>query len=340
MPANGRRRISSGRRGFPPRRRRPVWPLRALVKVRDDEIGSLLWSCLFVFSLLAGNYLIRPVRDEMGIAGGTTQPAGPLRRHVPGHAHPGAVACLAMRCHEQGQARPRRRSFAPTSSASRRSSSAFQMMPASGSAWAARGFFVLASVANLLVVSIAWGSLVCRFTTDQAHRLFGFIAAGGTLGAIAGSAIAGTLAATLGPAPLIVAAIALLEVSLLAARRALAADHRRSTGPAETSSTQSDREAIRSDVPAALPAGPGSLDAALHHQLGIRLPRAGPDRPRRDQRAGPPDRVLRPDRPSRQRAGPGAAGLAHGPSPCFPRGRRFGRDAAGRDAGRARSSWP
>ena len=108
---------------------------------------------------------------------------------------------------------------------------AFEMMPASGVGWAARGFFVLASVANLLVVSIAWGALVCCFTTDQAHRLFGFIAAGGTLGAIAGSAIAGTLAATLGPAPLIVAAIASLELSLLGRPSGPRPTSRRSTGP-------------------------------------------------------------------------------------------------------------
>ena len=45
--------------------------LQTFVAVRDDEIGTLLWACLFLFGLLAGNYLIRPIRDDMGIAGGT-----------------------------------------------------------------------------------------------------------------------------------------------------------------------------------------------------------------------------------------------------------------------------
>jgi hypothetical protein len=52
------------------RPRRPIDVLRALTAVREDEVGALTWAGLFVFSLLAGNYLIRPVRDEMGIAGG------------------------------------------------------------------------------------------------------------------------------------------------------------------------------------------------------------------------------------------------------------------------------
>ena len=50
---------------------RPTVLLRTFVAVRDDEVDALVWACAFVFSLLAGNYLIRPVRDEMGIAGGT-----------------------------------------------------------------------------------------------------------------------------------------------------------------------------------------------------------------------------------------------------------------------------
>ena len=89
-------------------------------------------------------------------------------------------------------------------------------MPPSGQAWAARAFFVWASVANLLVVSIAWGSLAGRFTTDQAHRLFGLIAAGGTLGAIVGSALAGLLAVPVGTTPLLLSAVAFLELGLLA----------------------------------------------------------------------------------------------------------------------------
>jgi ATP:ADP antiporter, AAA family len=215
--------------GAPPLRAgRPAAVLRALVKVHDDEIGVLLWSCLFLFCLLAGNYLIRPVRDEMGIAGGTA--------NLPVLFAGTFVVMLALGPLLSSRLRPRkgRPGIDPIIRAHQLSLVtffvAFQVLPSSGQLWAARAFFVLASVANLLVVSIAWGSLVCRFTTDQAHRLFGFIAAGGTLGAIAGSAIAGTLAVPAGPTPLLVVAIGFLELSLLAARRALAPSTNPRTG--------------------------------------------------------------------------------------------------------------
>lgn len=44
---------------------------RALAKAHDDEAKPLFWAWILVSSLLAGNYLIRPVRAEIGIAGGT-----------------------------------------------------------------------------------------------------------------------------------------------------------------------------------------------------------------------------------------------------------------------------
>jgi ATP:ADP antiporter, AAA family len=50
--------------------------------------------------------------------------------------------------------------------------------------WVGRFFFIWTSVFNLFVVSIFWAMVVDIFTSDQGKRLFGFIAAGATLGAI------------------------------------------------------------------------------------------------------------------------------------------------------------
>jgi ATP:ADP antiporter, AAA family len=201
------------------RRRRPVGALRTLIAVRDDEVGALAWACIFVFSLLAGNYLIRPVRDEMGIAGGTDQLpvlfAGtlvamlvvwPLLSRGMGR-RPGAPGVAVL--------------FRILQLSLIAFYAAFRLMPGWGQLWAARAFFVWASIANLLVVSIAWGSLAGRFNSDQAHRLYGLIAAGGTLGAVFGSSLAGLLAMRAGPTWLILLAAGFLETSLLAARRLL-----------------------------------------------------------------------------------------------------------------------
>ena len=40
------------------------------VDVKPDEVRALLWSCLYFFSILSAYYVIRPIRDEMGVAGG------------------------------------------------------------------------------------------------------------------------------------------------------------------------------------------------------------------------------------------------------------------------------
>src|SRR5688500_19620382 len=44
--------------------------LRRMVDVRRGEVGALLWSFAYFFVLLAGYYVLRPVRDQLGISRG------------------------------------------------------------------------------------------------------------------------------------------------------------------------------------------------------------------------------------------------------------------------------
>src|SRR5262247_744148 len=44
--------------------------LARVVAARTEEVRALLWSFAYFFCLLAGYYVLRPLRDEMGIAGG------------------------------------------------------------------------------------------------------------------------------------------------------------------------------------------------------------------------------------------------------------------------------
>src|SRR6185503_21346056 len=47
--------------------------LRRLVDVRDNEASSLIGSFLYFFFLLGSFYVMRPLREEMGIAGGVNR---------------------------------------------------------------------------------------------------------------------------------------------------------------------------------------------------------------------------------------------------------------------------
>jgi ATP:ADP antiporter, AAA family len=64
--------------------------------------------------------------------------------------------------------------------------------------YVAAGFYIWVSVFNMLIISVFWSFMADIFSRAQAKRLFGFIAAGGTVGGIAGPAIATLLAKKVG----------------------------------------------------------------------------------------------------------------------------------------------
>jgi AAA family ATP:ADP antiporter len=88
--------------------------------------------------------------------------------------------------------------------------------------WVARVFFVWVSVFSLFVVSIFWSFMVDTFRPEQGKRLFGAIAAGGSLGAIAGPFLAVILVKPFGRAGLYVACALLLEAAVYCVRRLIA----------------------------------------------------------------------------------------------------------------------
>ena len=71
-------------------------------------------------------------------------------------------------------------------------------------------FFVWMSVFNLFVVAVFWSFVADIFSAEQAYRLFGIVALGGTLGAIAGPLLTKWLVHVIGIAPLLGVASALL----------------------------------------------------------------------------------------------------------------------------------
>ena len=64
--------------------------------------------------------------------------------------------------------------------------------------WVAAAFYVWVSTFNILIISVFWTFMADIFSRTQAKRLFGFVAAGGTLGGIAGPAIATFLVKSVG----------------------------------------------------------------------------------------------------------------------------------------------
>ncbi|MGU3544115.1 NTP/NDP exchange transporter [Methylobacterium sp. A52T] len=190
--------------------------LARLIDVQPGEGRALAWSWAYIFSILAAYYVLRPIRDQMGVAGGienlpwlfTATLVGMLALNLP-------FAYLVKRM-------PRARFVPITYRFFAANILAFALTlylaPAEWGVWIGRVFFVWLSIFNLFVVSIFWATIVDVFSNAQGKRLFGFIAAGATLGAIAGSATTAILAKNVPTWGLMLCAVVLLEVAVFCMR--------------------------------------------------------------------------------------------------------------------------
>jgi AAA family ATP:ADP antiporter len=189
--------------------------LKRIVTVTEEEFQPLLWSFAYFFCLLCSYYILRPVRDEMGIQGGVES------LHW---VFTGTFVCMLIAVPIFGAAvarLPRHRLLPFVYYFFIFNILSFFVFFKTGVAtpYVARAFFIWVSVFNLFVVSVFWSFMADLFTNVQARRLFGFIAAGGSAGAIAGPALTATLAAPLGP-------VNLLPISALFLGLAIVCIHR------------------------------------------------------------------------------------------------------------------
>jgi len=189
--------------------------LGRVVAVRPGEVRALGWSFGYFFCLLAGYYVLRPLRDEMGIAGGV--------RNLPWLFTATFLAMLAaVPLFGAVVAQLPRRRFIPLVYHFFVANIAIFWLLLSfdiAKVQVARVFFVWISVFNLFAVSVFWSFMADLFASEQGKRMFGFIAAGGSAGALLGPALTVGLAVPLGPVNLLVVAMLLLEAAVLCARR-------------------------------------------------------------------------------------------------------------------------
>jgi AAA family ATP:ADP antiporter len=191
--------------------------LRRLIDVAPTELPALGWCWLYIFSVLASYYILRPIRDQMGVAGGVT--------NLPWLFTGTLVVMLILNVPFSALVKllPRKQFISISYRFFAFSILAFgvalYVTPPEQTVWIGRFFFIWISVFNLFVVSIFWSMVVDIFSPEQGKRLFGFIAAGATLGAIVGSSLTVSLAQKVQPAFLMIGAALLLEVATWCVRR-------------------------------------------------------------------------------------------------------------------------
>ena len=183
--------------------------------MRPEEVRALLWSFAYFFCLLAAYYILRPLRDEMGVAGGVRNLQWLFTATF-------VVMLAAVPLYGALVARVPRRRFIPL---------VYHFFVLNlAMFWVllaleverqtvARVFFVWISVFVLFAVSVFWSFMADAWRAEQGKRLYGFIAAGGSAGALAGPAITIGLANAIGAVNLLIVAALLLEAAVLCARQ-------------------------------------------------------------------------------------------------------------------------
>jgi len=202
--------------------------LARVVAVRPEEVRALLWSFAYFFFLLASYYVLRPLRDEMGVAGGVRNLQWLFTATF-------LVMLAAVPVFGALVARLPRKRFVPL---------VYHFFVANIAVFwvlltldvekvlVARVFFVWISVFNLFAVSVFWSFMSDLWASEQGKRLFGFIAAGGSAGALLGPSVTVVLAVPLGPVNLLIVAALLLEFAVLCAHRLESAVPRTGEGTA------------------------------------------------------------------------------------------------------------
>lgn len=190
--------------------------LARFVTIQSGEMRASLMACLYFFFLLASYFILRSIRDAIGVQAGVTRLPDlflytffatlllnplfstivsklPVRRFIP-IVYRMFGACLF--------------GFAAV----------LQWMPAADIGWMVPVFWVWAAVFSLFVPSVFWGFMSDTFTSEQSKRLYGFIGVGGTLGALAGSGITWLLANHVGIPVLLITSAVMLELGVQVVR--------------------------------------------------------------------------------------------------------------------------
>ncbi len=191
--------------------------IAALLRVEKNEMTQVIWSFLYFFCVLASYYILRPLREEMGVASGVDQLHWLFSAVF-------VVMLLLVPIYGWISSRFPRRKFVPW---------VYLFFVCNVLAFyavfefvgyaqlAKRVFFVWVSVFNLFVVSVFWSFMSDIFDTEQAQRLFGIIAAGGSAGAITGPILTAALVNNIGVNTLLLLSALLLIGAIFSIGRLL-----------------------------------------------------------------------------------------------------------------------
>ena len=190
----------------------PSSTLQRLFNLKPRESPAVLAGTVMFFLLFAGYFMLRPVRETMGVAGGVRN-----LQWLFTATFVATVVALPLFGWLASRVQRRRIQFWAY---------AFFVLNLLGFAiglalqpdnlWVARVFYVWLSVFNMMTISLAWSVLADVLSASQAKRLFALMAAGASLGGLAGPVLGTLLVGPLGHAGLLVLSAVMLAGSAAA----------------------------------------------------------------------------------------------------------------------------
>ncbi|MEX5587482.1 NTP/NDP exchange transporter, partial [Pseudomonas urmiensis] len=180
------------------------------LNLKPDEGPAVIAGLALFYLLFTGYFMLRPVRETMGVAGGVDN----LQWLFTGTF---VVTLICLPLFGWLASRVKRRRILPWTYAFFASNLLlFAVLFARDpdDIWQARAFYIWLSVFNLLAISLAWSVLADLFSSEQGKRLFGLLAAGASFGGLTGPVLGTLLVAPLGHAGLLVLACLLLLGSI------------------------------------------------------------------------------------------------------------------------------
>ncbi len=185
--------------------------LREIAGLRPGEGAAAFAAAVMFFCLMTAYFILKPVRDEMGIAGGV--------RNLPNLYLITLAAMLVAAPLFGWVTRGRRREvFLPLVYRFFGLNlllffAALQLLPGR-ELWIGRAFYVWVSVFNLFSLSLFWGFLADGLGFRHGRRVFGVVAVGGTAGAVLGAGLTDQLVGVVGRLPLLLVSLAFLEAAV------------------------------------------------------------------------------------------------------------------------------
>src|ERR1043166_6154980 len=194
-----------------------------VVDVHADEVRAMWLGFVFFFVVLAGYYVIRPVRDNIG--------ATYFENLWWMFTVVLIMMIIANALFSAIVSRMSRRRFIPIAYRFFILNLVIffllmQYMPPGKQPWVDGCFFVWVSVFNLFATAVFWGFMTDIFTNEQGKRLFGFIAVGGSLGGVLGPIITTSLVHYVSTGVLLLICAAMLEIAAQSVRFFPAGFHR------------------------------------------------------------------------------------------------------------------